>query len=159
MTTNPVTFDDVQRALLARVEAHIASTSETPPPETVATAALRIEHTGAVWTLPRPARHHVLIQAKRAQIRELARALRVLKTSPEFITEVSVRALLAQQRWTLARKRADESAEFWQSPRGTDTVLFPLRPDFIDYRRCLVAVVRDVYEDAREARRRRNMDR
>lgn len=41
------------------------------------------------------------------------------------------------------------------SPRGTDTVLFPLRPDFIDYQRCLVAVVRDVYEDVREARRAR----
>lgn len=80
----------------------------------------------------------------------------VLKRSPEFITEASARALLAQQRWTLARKRADESAEFWQSPRGTDTVLFPLRPDFIDYQRCLVAVVRDVYEDVREARKRRS---
>lgn len=93
---------------------------------------------------------------KRAQIRETARSLRVLKRSPEFITEASARALLAQQRWTLARKRADESAEFWQSPRGTDTVLFPLRPDFIDYRRCLVAVVRDVYEDVRQARKQRN---
>jgi len=92
---------------------------------------------------------------KRAQIRELARALRILKTSPEFITEASARALLAQQRWTLATRRADENAEFWQSPRGTDTVLFPLRPDFVDYQRCLVAVVRDVYEDARQARRAR----
>lgn len=92
---------------------------------------------------------------KRTQLRELARALRVLKRSPEFITEASARALLAQQRWMLVGKRKDENLEFWRSPRGTDTIGFPLRPDFIDYRRCLVAVVRDVYEDAREARRRR----
>jgi hypothetical protein len=59
---------------------------------------------------------------KRAQLRELARALRVLKRSPEFITEASARALLEQQRWTLARKRADENAEFWESPRGTDAL-------------------------------------
>ena len=92
---------------------------------------------------------------KRAQLRELARALRVLKRSPEFITEASARALLEQQRWTLARKRADENAEFWESPRGTDAVLFPLRKDFVDYRRRLIEVVRYVYEDVREARKRR----
>lgn len=113
-----------------------------------------------VWLLERSIRTKWPKRRKpkqRAQLRDLARALRVLKRSPEFITESSVRALLVQQRWTLTRKRADENAEFWQSPRGTDAVLFPLRPDFIDYHRCLVSVVRDVYEDAREARKRRDI--
>ena len=33
------------------------------PLETIATAALRVDLTAEVWTLPRPARHHVLLQA------------------------------------------------------------------------------------------------
>lgn len=148
--TNKVTFEDVQHALLARVEAHIADTSEThrvdvygpeeddvrgphvvwggtleqlrdalrgempswlwetvelrelgpgdledhpylhvraaPPPETIATAAIRVEHTGAVWTLPRPARHHVLIQAYHQAHRGHGAYLPITTSSQGFVT-------------------------------------------------------------------------
>lgn len=145
--SEPVTFDDVVRSLLARVEAlitevgedrevnvhdatdengqrvawggtlrdlaatlreptgwfwlceavdvgdlHLSDLEETPwihvrPPrlvETIATAALRVN--GEVWTLPRPARHHVLIQAWGAAHWKDGKAGRIPEHEQGFVT-------------------------------------------------------------------------